>query len=174
MARCAGSGREEKYGSVTHWPKAQFRAPHSLVLRSARSLRIGLDDCIAHQGIVSVNDLRQIPAAIGVHPWHKSCPQALRCIRRGSRMDAAQTSSGWEGGIRGQQIRSWFIARGFPMVNRDVLATFPCRVRHRGQVLAASPGHLLQPPRRLHRCRSLSDYRRAGGSPAGLPRLSNI
>ena len=49
------------------------------------------------------------------------------------------------------------------MLNRDVLATFPCRVRRRGQVLAASPS---QPPsprlRSFDRCRSLSYYRRVG------------
>jgi hypothetical protein len=50
------------------------------------------------------------------------------------------------------------------MVNRDVLATFPCRVRRRGQALAASLGQL--PSRRrlraFDRCRSLSYYRRVG------------
>jgi hypothetical protein len=49
------------------------------------------------------------------------------------------------------------------MLNRDVLATFPCRVRRRGQNLGATPS--LPPTLRLRsfdRCRSLSHYRRAG------------
>jgi len=50
------------------------------------------------------------------------------------------------------------------MVNRDVLATFPCRVRRRGQILAASLNQLPSRPRlrTLDRCRSLSYYRRVG------------
>lgn len=50
------------------------------------------------------------------------------------------------------------------MVSRDVLATFPCRVRRRGQILAASLSQLPSPrrPRTFDRCRSLSYYRRAG------------
>lgn len=51
------------------------------------------------------------------------------------------------------------------MVNRDVLATFPCRVRRRGQILAASALHVSHSARSFDRCRSLTDYRRTNTSP---------
>jgi len=60
------------------------------------------------------------------------------------------------------------------MVNRDVLATFPCRVRRRGQVLAASPSHLPHRLRSFDRCRSLTDYRRANASHWSVPCVTDI
>ncbi len=58
------------------------------------------------------------------------------------------------------------------MINRDVLATFPCRVRRRGQILAASPSQLAsQRMRSFGRCRSLADYRQKGARHGGTARL---
>ena len=61
------------------------------------------------------------------------------------------------------------------MLNRDVLATFPCRVRRRSQVFAAS---LRQPSnqrlRSFDRCRSLSDYRRANARYDSAAHLADL
>ena len=76
---------------------------------------------------------------------------------------------------RGKQVSAQVhSARGSFMINRDVLATFPCRVRRRGQILAASACYMSQHLRNLNRCRSLSDYRRSNTGAVGVSRLSDI
>jgi hypothetical protein len=79
------------------------------------------------------------------------------------RMDVMRRRQAEESAARFRGTQAHSFAEVYLMVNRDVLATFPCRVRRRGQIVAAAPS---QPPnprlRSFDRCRSLSYYRRTG------------